>query len=252
MNDRWDGTPQTDRNLYVDGATYNGVNDAAGAIGNAIGQSFIFTDTSGGTTTPPPTTPPPPPPSSSTVIGNGPYQLALKLREGASLFPYTTLFRSDGVQIGGTLTAHASHAAGQDELITVLGRSARRERTVLVHLLNDRWDGTPQTDRNLYVDGATYNGVNDADGAIGNAIGQSFIFTDTSGGTTTPPPTTPPPPPPSSSTVIGNVPDQLALKISEYAYLSDALYTVPVDGVKIGGTLTAHASHAAGQDELIT
>ena len=194
----------------------------------------------------------PPPTGSSTVIGSGLDQLVLKISEDAYLGDALYTVSVDGVQIGGTLTAHASHAAGQDELITVQGNWAPGDHTVLVHFLNDRWDGTPQSDRNLYVDGATYNGVNDAAGAIGNAIGQSFIFTDTSGGTTTPPPTTPPPPPPSSSTVIGNGPDQLALKISEDAYLSDALYTVSVDGVQIGGTLTAHASHAAGQDELIT
>ncbi|WP_271570223.1 carbohydrate-binding domain-containing protein [Bradyrhizobium sp. CCBAU 11386] len=178
LNDRWDGTPQSDRNLYVDGATYNGVNDAAGAIGNAIGQSFTFADTSGGTTTPPPTTPPPPPPGSSTVIGNGPDQLALKISEDAYLGDALYTVSVDGVQIGGTLTAHASHAAGQDELITVQGNWAPGDHTVLVHFLNDRWDGTPQTDRNLYVDGATYNEAVVRGGAIGNAVGQTFTFHD--------------------------------------------------------------------------
>ncbi|MGY4622405.1 carbohydrate-binding domain-containing protein [Bradyrhizobium sp. USDA 4486] len=249
LNDRWDGTPQSDRNLYVDGATYNGVNDAAGAIGNAVGQSFLFTDKSGGTTTPPPTTPPTTT-GSATVIGTGPDQLVLKISEDAYLGDALYTVSVDGVQIGGTLTAHASHAAGQDELITVQGDWAPGDHTVLVRFLNDRWDGTPQSDRNLYVDGATYNGVNDAAGAIGNAVGQSFLFTDKSGGTTTPPPTTPPTTT-GSATVIGTGPDQLVLKISEDAYLGDALYTVSVDGVQIGGTLTAHASHAAGQDELI-
>jgi hypothetical protein len=180
LNDRWDGTPQTDRNLYVDGATYNGVIDPAGAIGNAVGQSFIFTDTSGGPTTPPPTSPPPSPPptGSSTVIGSGPDQLVLKISEDAYLGDALYTVSVDGVQIGGTLTAHASHAAGQDELITVEGDWAPGNHSVLVRFLNDRWDGTPQTDRNLYVDGATYNGVIDPAGAIGNAVGQSFIFHD--------------------------------------------------------------------------
>jgi beta-glucanase (GH16 family) len=199
----------------------------------------------------PPSTPPP---GSSTVIGSGPDQLVLKISEDAYLGDALYTVSVDGVQIGGTLTAHASHAAGQDELITVEGDWAPGNHSVLVRFLNDRWDGTPQTDRNLYVGGATYNGVIDPAGAIGNAVGQSFIFTDTSGGTTTPPPTSPPPSPPpptGSSTVIGSGPDQLVLKISEDAYLDDALYTVSVDGVQIGGTLTANASHAAGQDELV-
>src|SRR5207248_2322575 len=30
---------------------------------------------------------------------------------------------------------------------------------VTVQFLNDAWDGTPSTDRNLYLDGASYDGV---------------------------------------------------------------------------------------------
>jgi hypothetical protein len=78
--------------------------------------------------------------------------------------------------VGGTLTAHASHAAGQSELVTVQGDWAPGDHTVLVHFLNDRWDGTPTTDRNLYVDAVTYNGAAVPQGAIGNVLGQHFNF----------------------------------------------------------------------------
>ena len=47
-------------------------------------------------------------------------------------------------------------------------------------------------------------------------------------------------------------PDALVLKISQDAFQGSAQYTVSVDGVQIGGTLTAGASHAAGQDDTIT
>ncbi|WP_407174314.1 carbohydrate-binding domain-containing protein [Bradyrhizobium sp. STM 3562] len=209
-----------------------------------------------------------PPPAGSTVIGSGPDQLVLKISEDAYLGDAMYTVSVDGVQIGDTLTAHASHASGQDELVTVEGDWGPGSHSVLVHFLNDRWDGTPQTDRNLYVDGATYNGAVVPGGAIGSAVGQTFSFQDTSTGTTAATGTTTTPTsgtsgqtsgsqtstqsPPAGSTVIGSGPDQLVLKISEDAYLGDAMYTVSVDGVQVGDTLTAHASHAAGQDELVT
>ena len=63
----------------------------------------------------------------------------------------------DGKQIGGTLTAHASHAANQSDTVTVSGDWATGDHKVSINFLNDAYDGTASTDRNLYVDSATYN-----------------------------------------------------------------------------------------------
>ncbi len=199
-----------------------------------------------------------PPAAGPTVIGSGPDQLVLKVSEDAYLGDANYTVSVDGTQVGGTLTAHASHAAGQDDLVTVQGDWAPGDHSVLVNFLNDRWDGTPQTDRNVYLDGATYNGTDVPGSAGGSVVGQqSFVFRDSSTdptaagtspqGSGSQTSATQP-----SSTVIGSGPDQLALKISEDAYLGDANYTVSVDGVQVGDTLTAHASHAAGQDDLLT
>jgi hypothetical protein len=70
----------------------------------------------------------------------------------------------DGVQIGGVQTAHASHAAGQSDQLTVQGNWGTAPHDAAVVFLNDAYDGTPSTDRNLYVNGATYDGhsVSDA------------------------------------------------------------------------------------------
>src|SRR5581483_10824834 len=148
------------------------------------------------------------------------------------------------------LTAHASHAASQSDTVTVQGNWGSGDHTVIVHFLNDRWDGTPNTDRNLYVDSVSLNGTNLPQGAIGNVLGQSFSFHDgasagTSAPTTTPPPQTNPTgtssqAPGGSSPTIGAGADQLVFKISEDAYLGDARYTISVDGTQLGGTLTAH------------
>ena len=51
---------------------------------------------------------------------------------------------------------------------------------------------------------------------------------------------------------VGTGPDALVLKISEDAYQGDAQYTVSVDGVRIGGPLTAQAAHATGQSDTVT
>ncbi len=64
----------------------------------------------------------------------------------------------DGRQVGGVHTATASHAAGQVQAVvvdTVLSAGAHR---IGVSFINDAWGGSPSTDRNLYVTGATLDG----------------------------------------------------------------------------------------------
>jgi hypothetical protein len=65
----------------------------------------------------------------------------------------------DGAQIGGIQTAHASHSAGQSDHLSVQGNWGSGTHDASVVFLNDAWGGTPTTDRNLYLDGATVNGV---------------------------------------------------------------------------------------------
>ena len=66
---------------------------------------------------------------------------------------------SASVQIGGALTASASHSSGQSDTVTVLGNWSAGNHAVTVTFLNDAWGGSAATDRNLYVDAATYNGA---------------------------------------------------------------------------------------------
>ena len=66
----------------------------------------------------------------------------------------------DGQQVGGTFTATASHSAGQDQTFTINGSFGAGDHTVSVDFLNDAWNGTAATDRNLYVDGITADGTN--------------------------------------------------------------------------------------------
>ena len=64
----------------------------------------------------------------------------------------------DGQQIGGRLTALASHAAGAAQDFLVMGNFGPGQHTATAAFLNDAYGGSPATDRNLYVTGASYDG----------------------------------------------------------------------------------------------
>ncbi|MCJ2011551.1 hypothetical protein MKK53_03285, partial [Methylobacterium sp. J-076] len=125
------------------------------------------------------------------------------------------------------------------------------DHKVSLYFLNDAYDGTAATDRNLYLDSATYNGAAVSGGklALMSAGAQALTVHDT-GPVATPAllkaAATP------FTMNIGTGSDTLVLKLSEDAYKGDAQYTISVDGKQVGGTLTAHASHAAGQSDTIT
>jgi hypothetical protein len=232
LNDAYGGTPNTDRNLYLDGATYHGaaISGATAALLSTGPAGFSFTAS-------PPTSAP-----VTATIGSGTETLILLLSEDAYQGDALYTVSVDGVQIGGTLTAHASHAAHLDDTINLLGTWAPGPHSVSINFLNDAYGGTAATDRNLYLDSATFHGatVPGSTLALMSAGPAGFSFTEP-GATSTP-----------TSTTIGSGTDSITLKLSEDAYQGDAQYTVKVDGVQIGGTLSAHASHAAGQDDTLT
>jgi hypothetical protein len=65
----------------------------------------------------------------------------------------------DGTQVGDTQTITASHAAGQSQTVNVGGNWGPGQHTVTINFLNDLYDGSPTTDRNLYVNSATIDGT---------------------------------------------------------------------------------------------
>jgi hypothetical protein len=86
----------------------------------------------------------------------------------------------DGRQVGGTLTASALRSAGQHDTVTVQGDWAGGRHTATVTFLNDDWGGTATTDRNLYLDGATYNNaaVSGATASLMSNGSAGFSFLD--------------------------------------------------------------------------
>ncbi len=205
--------------------------------------------------TPPGPTPPNPAPGGgiNKVIGTGSDSLVLKISQDAWNGSAQYTISVDGKQVGGTLTASASHAAGQDDIITVKGDWAPGAHKVAVNFINDAWGGTAAADRNLHVDGITYNGTALAKGTADllRAGPVDFTFTD---GAITPAPT----PAPGTGTggavgkTIGAGADSLVLKISQDAWQGNAQYGVFVDGKQVGGTLAAGALRGSGNEDTLT
>ncbi len=211
--------------------------------------------------TPTPTpAPTPPAEAGGTTIGSGVDKLVLRISQDAWQGDAQYTISVDGKQVGGTLTAKALHSLGQSDTVTVQGDWAPGDHQVSVNFLNDGSGGTAQTDRNLYLDSASYNGTALPDAKLNFywSGAQDFAFQDTQAApdASSPAPAPAPSPAPTPSTetdgtTIGTGPDKLVLRVSEDAWRGDAQFTISVDGKQIGGTLTTTASHARGESDTI-
>ncbi len=123
-------------------------------------------------------TPATPPAGAIATIGAGSDTLVLKTSEDAYLGDAQYTVSVDDEQVGGTQTAMSLHGTGASDTLNVLGDWTTGNHTVTVNFLNDAWDGSAATDRNLYVDSATYNGttVSGATLSLGVTGPASFTF----------------------------------------------------------------------------
>ena len=180
--------------------------------------------------------PPPPTPVLPVVIGSGPDSLVLQMAEDSFMGDAQFVVRVDGQQIGGVQTVLASHAAGMTQSFSVMGTFGAGAHTAAVTFINDAF-AAPGMDRNLYVAGASYNGVA-VSGAASDLLSNSTAILAIAGST---PVVTPP-----AAT------DSLVLHISEDNWQGDAQFVVTVDGMPLGGLRTATASHAGRQTQDLT
>ena len=180
---------------------------------------------------PPPITPPVTPTPSPVIPPSATSGLVLTLSQDAYQGDAQFTVTVDGAQFGQVYTATASHAAGQTQQVAIGALSAGPHQ-IGVNFLNDKYDGSSSTDRNLYLDGATYNGVAVANSSqvLLSAGTKGFSFTGDA--------------PPATSGLVINV--------AEDAWRGDAQFTVSVDGRQVGGVRTATASNAAGQSQAIS
>lgn len=169
-------------------------------------------------------------------IGTGPDSFVFMLSEDAYNGDAQFTIKIDGVQQGGVFTTAASHNSGQSQKITVNGTFGPGAHTTAVTFLNDAYGGQG-LDRNLYVDQVTYNGLAMGPGnasLLSNGTASFAIAAAV------------------ADVSVGTGPDSFVFKISEDAYVGDAQYTISIDGVKQGGTLTAAASHSLGVSQKVT
>jgi len=162
LNDQYGG-PNQDVNLYVDSLVFNGVTHT-GSQANADSSVAVF-DGSGLQLFR----------NGSAVFNVAQSTLSLKVSGDAYQGDAQFLVMVDGRTVGGVQTAHASHAQGQSETITLLG-DFNGAQQVTVQFINDRWDGTPDTDRNLYVDSVSLNGqtVKGSEASVPAGFGQTI------------------------------------------------------------------------------
>jgi len=122
-----------------------------------------------------------PPPPVTNAAGEGPDALELRISQDAYQGSAEYQVLVDGQQVGGTFTASAWRSANQSDTLTLKGDWGAGGHAVEVRFLNDAWGGTAETDRNLHVDAATYNGqaVEGAAQTVwGDAQPGAFSFTD--------------------------------------------------------------------------
>ena len=202
LNDAYDGSgifsEGHDRNLYVSSVTLDGDRFGTSEANPAVllQNGSVTIATSGMETapivTPSPVTTPPPANTGTTpnngnagptnpatlTIGSGPDQLVLNISQDTYLGDAQYVVLVDGQQIGGVQTAHAEHAKGQSELLTVQGQWDAGSHRVSVSFLNDFYGGSADADRNIYVNLATYN-ENDLGGETASLLQNGphhFVF----------------------------------------------------------------------------
>ena len=168
------------------------------------------------------------------TLGSGPDSIIVDISEDAWEGNAEFTLSVDGVQVGGTQIATASHADGDTQAFTLLGSFAAGAHTVTADFLNDAYGGSASTDRNLYVDSIGDNGAITA-GAPLDAGGNADFVVGSPGPVT-----------------LGSGPDSIIVDISEDAWEGNAEFTLSVDGVQVGGTQIATASHADGDTQAFT
>ena len=245
LNDAYSGSAATDRNLYVDSIT-SGLASIGGAGLPSSGSADFVVNTNAtdqATVSPPialPSTAPLPVASvAATTVGSGPGRIVLHVSEDAWRGDAQFTVQVDGRQIGGTLTATAIHGAGQSQEFDILGHFVGGNHQVEVTFLNDAWGGTPDTDRNLYID--RVSGLNTVPGTalMGNGAAGFYVATAALPAFLSN----------SAPVTVGAGPASILLEMAEDAWRGDAQFTVRVDGQQLGGVLTTTALHSSAQTQ---
>jgi hypothetical protein len=165
LNDHFGGRADRDRNLYVESIEVNGesVGEAEALFWNRD-ASFRFKQAAApqpaqSEQVAPPPVPNVPSPPAATTLGTGPDTLRLALSADVWNGAPEYVLYVNGALLGGRQSVGAERALGDMSYIDVRGAFNGGANELLVRFLNDAWGGTPDTDRNLYVEAVALNGV---------------------------------------------------------------------------------------------
>ncbi|MEJ1977653.1 MAG: carbohydrate-binding domain-containing protein [Acetobacteraceae bacterium] len=234
LNDAFGGTATTDRNLYVTHATIDGTTVAGGSLSlmSSGSQSFAFqapgpSNSGGGSTGGSGASGGSSGGNTSTSTGSGADTLTLGVSgmPGRETPQFTVSV--DGQQVGGVRTATAQHSAGAINQMTISGNWGSGPHTLGISFINDAFGGTSATDRNLYVNSASYDGrqvPGTPTALMSNGTTNLAI--------------------PGASASTGGT---LNLHLAEDAYQGDAQFTVAVDGKSLGAAQSVTALNANGR-----
>ena len=167
LNDQYAGTAATDRNLYVNNATYADdavtggpvllANSSAALLSTGSQAAIGFNDVSPASSQ-----------ISTTTLGTGAHRLTFQVEQDPYQGNAQYDVSVDGTKLNNTpIVASALRGSGQRDLVTLFGDfTAGMNHTLTINFLNDKYDGTAQADRNLYVSGTTYDGAVVANGTL--------------------------------------------------------------------------------------
>jgi beta-glucanase (GH16 family) len=152
--------------------------------------------------------------------------LALQISEDAWKGNAEFTVSVDGKQAGGDYTASALHSSGDAGTFLLTGDWGSGVSDVAVSFINDAYGGTPETDRNLYVNSVSENGISYA-GTTATLLSNG---TDTFavGGTT----------------LTATAPaDAITLNLSEDAWEGSAQFVLYIDGKAVTTPQSVTALH---------
>lgn len=211
-NDAYAGTPTTDRNLYVGAITYNGVTTTENAEQASSGTHSYAV------------------PAGAVTPGSD--QLVVNLAEDAYDGNAEADISVDGTQVAGPVTVTALHSAGANQAVVIDGSFGSGPHTVGVTFVNDAYGGTAGTDRNLYVNSVSYDGVVTQVNAVQAEIGTTDVAV-------------------AAPSPLGSGPDQLVLDLAEDAYKGNALAVITVGGTQVAGPLAVTTLYSSGQSQVV-
>jgi endoglucanase len=217
LNDAYGGSPQTDRNLYLDSLTLDGTTKTVNAnVSGTLSETVT-----------------PPTPTAATDT------LTVNVSEDAYAGNAEFYILVDGVAVGGVQTTTALHSAGASQNITVAGNFGSGKHTVAVQFINDAYGGSAATDRNLYVNSITYDGTSTTLNTPLYSNGSTSPTTVSDVATI-------------ARGAVQNWSDTVVLELSEDAYLGNAEFMLLVDGKPVGESEYVTALNSAGAQQQFT